>query len=104
MGILVTVTCSQTEVINKTCPLMNLFQLFLGALSQYSIVASILVFMLTYMYDFKDASISINAEDPRNDIQERLSGLSLEKDFELEEDDLGDTNRLHTLEDEDEFN
>nr|CAG4713447.1 unnamed protein product [Naegleria fowleri] len=86
IGMFISIFCDMPQILAGKCGLYQIVELFLGALIQYGIVSSILVFMLTYLHDLKDTTLSIGVNTPSSDINARLNGLSLERDFELDDD------------------
>ncbi|KAG2383288.1 hypothetical protein C9374_004625 [Naegleria lovaniensis] len=109
IGLFISIFCDMPQILAGKCGLYHIVELFLGALIQYGIVSSILVFMLTYTHDLKDTTLSIGVNTPSSDINARLNGLSLERDFELDDDDLedghhhdGDVEATLKMQDEDE--
>ena len=68
----------------------KMIQLFIGALVQYTMVFSIMLYMLTYMHEMKDLSIGFHIEQSPTDISNQLAALS----FEMGDEELDSELRL----------
>jgi cell division protein FtsL len=72
-GFIVMVSCSQASLEANTCGFFN-FVSKVGALNQWAVVIVIAMFLISYMYELRNAKISL---DDSNEYDEQLAALRL---------------------------